>query len=61
MEMEASQFTIGVINNIGGWDAEVVKGYERDAATGHLPRELKDKSTPKSRTRVFEKMKGPRN
>jgi RHS repeat-associated protein len=62
MEMEASQFTVGVINNIGGWDAKVVKGYEQDAATGHLPnRKWEDKSTPKSRTRVFEKMKGPRN
>ncbi|HEU5092381.1 MAG TPA: hypothetical protein VFT30_06830 [Nitrospira sp.] len=62
MEMEASQFTVGVMNNIRGWDARVLKGYELDAATGHLPnRKWKDKSTPKSRTRVFEKMRGPRN
>jgi 16S rRNA C1402 N4-methylase RsmH len=62
MEMEASQFAVGVMNSIGGWDPKVLRNYERDAATGHLPnRKWKDKSTLKSRTRVFEKMKGPRN
>jgi hypothetical protein len=60
MEMEASQFTVGVMNNIGGWDAKVLKGYEEDAAKGHLPPGWKDKSTPRSRARVFEKMKKPR-
>lgn len=61
MEMEASQFAVGVMNNIGGWDGKVLKGYEDDARTGHLPRGMKDKSTPRSRARVFEKMKKPRN
>lgn len=49
------------MNSIGGWDPKVLRNYERDAATGHLPnRKWKDKSTPKSRAMVFEKMKGPR-
>lgn len=61
LEMEASQFAVGVMNSIGGWDPKVLRNYERDAATGHLPnRKWKDKSTPKSRAMVFEKMKGPR-
>ena len=36
MEMEASQFAVGDMNNIGGWDAKVLKGYQDDARTGHL-------------------------
>lgn len=61
MEMEASQFAVGVMNNIGGWNTETLKSYEEDAAKGHLPPGWKDKSTPRSRARVFEKMKKPRN
>ena len=56
MEMEASQFTVGVIRNIGGWDARVLKDFEEDARTGHRRQNWKDKSTPKSRARVFEIM-----
>jgi hypothetical protein len=60
MEMEASQFTVEVLNSIGGWDAGVVKLFENDAKTGHLPnRKWKDKSTPKSRAKVFDTMKQP--
>jgi hypothetical protein len=59
MEMEASQFAVGVMNNIGGWDAKVLKGYEEDAAKGHLPPGWKDKSIPKSRARVFAIMSRP--
>lgn len=59
MEMEASQFAAGVMNNIGGWDAKVLKDYQDDARTGHLPAGWKDKSTPKSRARVFAIMSRP--
>jgi len=64
MEMEASQFTVDVMKNIGGWDANVLKDYEDDARTGHLRPGWKDKSTPKSRARVFEimsRLQKPRN
>lgn len=59
MEMEASQFAVGVMRNAGGWDAHVLKGFEDDAQTGHLPPGWKDKSTPKSRARVFAIMSRP--
>ena len=62
MEMEASQFTVDVMKSTGGWDPNILKGYEDDARRGHLPDlSWKDKSTPNSRARVFEKMKKPRN
>jgi hypothetical protein len=59
MEMEASQFAVGVMTSAGGWDANVLKGYQDDARTGHLPPGWKDKSTPKSRARVFATMSRP--
>src|SRR6185369_10637539 len=42
MEREASQFAVGVMNNIGGWNTDVIKAYEVDAITGHLPTGMKD-------------------
>ena len=33
MEMEASQFAVGVMKNTGGWDPSVLKGYEDDTRT----------------------------
>jgi hypothetical protein len=60
MEMEASQFAVGVMKNAGGWDANVLKGYEDDARIGHLPPGWKDKSTPRSRARVFAIMSRPK-
>ena len=59
MEMEASQFAVGVMKNTGGWGPSVLKGYEDDARTGHLPSGMKDKSTPKSRAKVFAIMSRP--
>ena len=61
MEREASQFAVGVMNNIGGFNAEVLKGYGADAITGHLGfgSGMKDKSTPKSTAKVFDTMKKP--
>lgn len=59
MEMEASQFAVGVMKSTGGWDADVLKGYEGDAARGHLPSGWKDKSTPKSKANVFAIMSRP--
>ena len=60
MEMEASQFTVDVLKDIGGFGSDTVKFYESDAATGHLPNpKWKDKSTPKSRAKVFDTMKKP--
>jgi RHS repeat-associated protein len=59
MEREASLFTVGVINNIGGWNTDVVEGYEVDAITGHVPSGMKDKSTRESLAKVFEKMNKP--
>jgi len=59
MEQEASQFAVDVMNNTGGWDADVFKGYQDDARTGHLPEGLKDKTTPKSRAKVLEVMSRP--
>jgi hypothetical protein len=59
MEMEASQFTVGVMNNIGGWDADVLSGYQGDARTGHLPAGMKDKSTPVSMAKVLAIMNKP--
>ena len=54
------KFTVDVLKDIGGFDAETVKFYESDAATGHLPNpKWKDKSTPKSRAKVFDIMKKP--
>jgi hypothetical protein len=61
MEMEASQFAVDVMKSTGGWNTDVLKGYEDDARTGHLPPGWKDKSTPKTREKVFSTMKKPRN
>jgi hypothetical protein len=59
MEREASLFTVGVINNIGGWNTDVIEGYEVDAITGHLPSGMRDKSNAKSLAKVFETMNKP--
>ena len=59
MEQEASQFTVDVMNNTGGWNADVFKGYQDDARTGHLPAGWKDKTTLKSRAKVLEVMGTP--
>jgi hypothetical protein len=56
MEREASLFTVGVINNIGGWNEDVIEGFEVDAITGHLPSGMTDKSTRESLFKVFDKM-----
>ena len=56
MEQEASQFAVDVMNNTGGWDADVFKGYQDDARTGHLPSGWKDKTTSKSRSKVLDVM-----
>jgi RHS repeat-associated protein len=61
MEMEASQFAVDAMKRIGTWSDSVIRGYEGDAATGHLPNsKWEDKSTPGSRAKVFSTMKGPR-
>jgi hypothetical protein len=59
MEQEASQFTVDVMNNTGGWDADVFKGYQDDARIGHLPGGWKDKTTAKSRSKILEVMTRP--
>ena len=61
MEMEASQFAVDVMKSVGGWGAKVLHDYEDDARTGHLPPGWTDKSTDKSRQKVFDRMKKPRN
>jgi len=61
MEMEASQFTVDVMKNMGTFDASTMKSYEDDAKTGHIYRRgWTDKSTPESREKVFSTMKKPR-
>jgi RHS repeat-associated protein len=61
MEMEASQFAVDVMKNIGTFDASTMKSYEDDAKTGHIyQRGWTDKSTPKTREKVFSTMKKPR-
>ena len=47
------------MNNTGGWDADVFKGYQDDARTGHLPAGMIDKATPKSRAKVLDEMSRP--
>ena len=59
LEQEASRFTVDVMNNTGGWDADVFKAYQDDATTGHLPGGMKDKTTSKSRAKVLEVMSRP--
>jgi RHS repeat-associated protein len=59
MEREASQFTVGVINNIGGWNTDVLEGYKVDAKNGHLPSGMRDKSNFESLFKVFSKMIEP--
>jgi len=56
MEREASLFTVGVINNIGGWNTDVIEAYEVDTITGHLPSGMRDRSTRKSLARIFDNM-----
>jgi hypothetical protein len=61
MEMEASQFAVDVMKNIGTFDAGTMKTYEDDAKTGHIyQRGWTDKSTPKTREKVFSTMKKAR-
>lgn len=61
MEMEASQFAVGVMNNIGGFGVDTIKFYQEKALTGHIRpgSKMQDKSTSKSRAKVFETMKKP--
>jgi len=61
METEASQFTVDLMDKMGGFNADVRAGYQDDAKTGHFPRGSgwKDKSTPKSRAKVSETMQKP--
>jgi RHS repeat-associated protein len=59
MEQEASQFTVEVMNRTGGWNPHLVKAYEDDARTGHLRREMNDKTTPESRAKVLKVMSRP--
>jgi RHS repeat-associated protein len=57
MEMEASSFVVGIIAT-RGWSESSIQGFRNDAQTGHVPREgFKDKSTPESRQKVFDRMK----
>jgi len=61
MEMEASSFTVDVLKAIGTFSSSVVQSYEVDARNGHGSRSIPvDKSTPRSRAKVFERMKKPR-
>jgi|GEM_PF-6880115 len=54
MEIEASQFTVDVLKNIGTFDAGTIKSYEDDAKTGHIYQQgWTDKSTAESREKVF--------
>jgi hypothetical protein len=60
MEMEASQFTLSVIET-RGWSESEIQAMRKDAAEGHSRNpEWKDKSTAKSRRRVFDRMTNPR-
>lgn len=59
MEMEASSFTLGVIET-RGWNASSLATFRKDAAEGHLHRGWTDKSTASSRRKVFDRMSEPR-
>jgi hypothetical protein len=58
MEMEASQFVLGIIET-RGWSASSIEYFRKDASRGHLPPRSgwKDKSTEMSRRKVFDVMK----
>ena len=60
MEMEASSFVLGVIAT-RGWSEESIQGSCRDSKYGHLRpfSKWRDKSTPQSRQKLFERMSAP--
>jgi RHS repeat-associated protein len=59
MEMEASNFVLGVIVT-RGWSDESIQAFCKDSAEGHLPKGWKDKSNPKRHKEVFDRMKDPK-
>ena len=59
MEREASSFVLGVIIT-RGWSEESIQAFCNDSKFGHLPRGWKDKSTPESTQKVFDRMSNPR-
>ena len=61
MEKEASQFTVDVMNNMGGFGAKTLEFYKEKAKTGHIRpgSGMQDKSTPKSEAKVMDAMKKP--
>jgi len=61
MEMEASSFVLGIIVT-RGWSDEVIQGVCTDSKYGHLQpfSDWKDKSTPKSRQKILDRMGAPR-
>jgi RHS repeat-associated protein len=56
MEREASLFTLGVIDNVGGWNSNVIANYQVDMMEGHLLSGMRDRSTQKSLEMVFATM-----
>jgi len=60
MEMEASSFVVGIIAT-RGWSQDSIDYFCRDSKTGHLPEATwKDKSTPQSRQKVFDRSRPQR-
>jgi hypothetical protein len=60
MEMEASSFVLGIIVS-RGWSEESIQRFCTDSKYGHLGSpEWKDKSTPQSRQKLFDRMREPR-
>jgi hypothetical protein len=58
MEMEASSFVLGIIIT-RGWSDESIQGFCRDSKFGHFGKDSKwkDKSTPESRQKLFDRMR----
>jgi len=63
MEMEASNFVLGIIATRGWSESSISRRLHTDAKTGHFRAfsKWKDKSTPESRQKLFDKMKGLRS
>ena len=61
MEMEASQFAVDVMKDMGGFGASTVEFYQKMALTGHIRAgsTMKDKANDNSRKKVFETMQRP--
>ncbi len=60
MEMEASNFVLGIIVT-RGWSDSSIQSFCADSVKGHLKpfSKWKDKSTPQSRQKLFDRMRAP--